>query len=214
MRGLGPRGRAFESRYPDKHGSVAQSKIRAYTSRNRSSEVEGWSPFRSTNNDSYNTTKNINSSSGLDTNLLNLIRWFDSGIYYLGESYKFYNYKIMASFKERLGATGKNVLDARAANIAEMTQIEASNVVASYKTKVLRLKNQIENHADLAVESTHSLRPGSKDFDPKTWVDSQIQFQKDLRIAKIEYNLVKKWYDEMFPADEEVVDTAVEEDDE
>ena len=116
----------------------------------------------------------------------------------------------MASFKERLGATGKNVLDARAANIAEMTKIEASNLVASYKTKVLRLQNQIENHADLAVESTHSLRPGSKDFDPKAWVDTQIQFQKDLRIAKIEYNLVKKWYDEMFPEAEEVVDTTEE----
>lgn len=109
----------------------------------------------------------------------------------------------MASFKERLGATGKNVLDARAANIAEMTKIEANNLVASYKTNVLRLQNQIENHADLAVESTHSLRPGSKDFDPKAWVDTQIRFQKDLRIAKIEYKLVKAWYEEMFPEDEE-----------
>ena len=118
----------------------------------------------------------------------------------------------MASFKERLGATGKNVLDARAQNIAEMTKIEASNLVASYKTKVLRLQNQIENHADLAVESTHSLRPGSKDFDPKVWVDTQIAYQKDLRIAKIEYNLVKKWYDEMFPASEEqITDTTTEE---
>ena len=112
----------------------------------------------------------------------------------------------MASFKERLSASGKNVLDARAQNIAEMTKIEASNLVASYKTKVLRLQNQIENHADLAVESTHSLRPGSKDFDPKVWVDTQIQYQKDLRIAKIEYNLVKKWYDEMFPVSDEEIE--------
>lgn len=119
----------------------------------------------------------------------------------------------MVSFKERLGATGKNVLDARAANIAEMTKIEANNLVASYKTKVLRLQNQIENNADLAVESTHSLRPGSKDFDPKVWVDTQIQLQKDLRIAKIEYNLVKKWYDGMFPANEDEIvdDPSVEE---
>lgn len=117
----------------------------------------------------------------------------------------------MASFKERLGATGKHVLDARAANIAEMTKIEANNLVASYKTKVLRLQNQIENHADLAIESTQSLRPGSKDFDPKAWVDTQIQFQKDLRIAKIEYNLVKKWYDEMFPETEEIVDSVEKE---
>jgi len=118
----------------------------------------------------------------------------------------------MPSFKERLSASGKNVLDARAQNIAEMTKIEANNLVASYKTRVLRLQNQIENHADLAIESTHSLRPGSKDFDPKTWVDTQIQFQKDLRIAKIEYNLVKKWYDEMFPvSEEEIADAAGEE---
>ena len=118
----------------------------------------------------------------------------------------------MASFKERLGATGKTVLNARAQNIAEMTKIEASNLVSSYKTKVLRLENQIENHADLAVESTHSLRPGTKDFDPRAWVDTQIQYQKDLRIAKIEYNLVKKWYDDMFPAEEEGEIDEVEED--
>lgn len=118
----------------------------------------------------------------------------------------------MPSFKERLGATGKNVLDTRAQNIAEMTKIEASNLVASYKTKVLRLQNQIENHADLAVESTHSLRPGSKDFDPKAWVDTQIEYQKQLRIAKIEYNLIQKWYDEMFPAaEDQLANTDVEE---
>lgn len=116
----------------------------------------------------------------------------------------------MASFKERLGATGKKVLDARAANMAEMTKIEAAGVVASYKGKVLRLQNQIENHADLAVESSHSLRPGSKDFDPSAWVDTQVQYQKDLRMAKIEYNLVKKWYDEMFPEDEEIVEGEVD----
>lgn len=118
----------------------------------------------------------------------------------------------MPSFKERLGATGKNVLDARAANIAEMTQIEASNIVSSYKTKVLRLLNQIENHSDLAVESTHSLRPGSKDFDPKAWVDTQIEYQKQLRVAKIEYNLIQKWFNELFPAADEIVDMTVNED--
>jgi hypothetical protein len=117
----------------------------------------------------------------------------------------------MTSFKERLGATGKTVLDARAQNIAEMTKIEASNLVSSYKTKVLRLQNQIENHADLAVESTHSLRPGTKDFDPKAWVDTQIEYQKQLRVAKIEYNLVKKWYDDMFPTEEEGEISEVEE---
>ena len=118
----------------------------------------------------------------------------------------------MASFKERLSASGKNVLDTRAQNIAEMTKIEASNLVSSYKTRVLRLQNQIENHADLAIESTHSLRPGTKDFDPSAWVDTQIQYQKELRIAKIEYNLVQKWYDEMFPAaEEQIADATAEE---
>lgn len=107
------------------------------------------------------------------------------------------------SFRERLGASGKTVLDTRAQNIAEMTKIEASNLVASYKTRVLRLQNQIENHSDLAIESTHSLRPGTKDFDPKAWVDTQIEYHKQLRVARIEYNLVQKWYDEMFPATEE-----------
>lgn len=112
----------------------------------------------------------------------------------------------MSSFKERLSKNGKGLLDQRAANIAEMTKIEATNVVSSYKTKVLRLQNQIENHADLAVESTQSLRPGSKDFDPKVWVDQEIEYQKQLRVAKIEYKLVQNWFDTMFPAEEETVE--------
>ena len=54
--------------------------------------------------------------------------------------------------------------------------------------------------------------PRPPQMHPKAWVDTQIQFQKDLRVAKIEYNLVKKWYDEMFPAEEEIVDVSVSDD--
>lgn len=107
------------------------------------------------------------------------------------------------SFKQRLSKTGQGVLDERAANIAEMTKIEATNTVSQYRTKVLRLKNQIANHQDMAVESTHSLRPGSKEYDPKVWVDEELELQKQLRVAKIEYKLVDEWYKELFPAEEE-----------
>lgn len=112
----------------------------------------------------------------------------------------------MATFKESLSKSGKGVLDARAANLAEMTKIEADRQLSDYKAKVLRIKNQIANHEDLAVTSRDSLVVGGKDFESKLWVEKGIELEKQLRVAKIEYTLVKKWHDRLFPENEEAME--------
>lgn len=112
----------------------------------------------------------------------------------------------MATFKESLSKSGKGVLDARAANLAEMTKIEADRQLSDYKAKVLRIKNQIANHEDLAVTSRDSLVVGGKDFESKAWVEKGIELEKQLRVAKIEYTLVKKWHDRLFPENEEAME--------
>ena len=112
----------------------------------------------------------------------------------------------MATFNESLSKSGKGVLDARAANLAEMTKIEADRQLSDYKAKVLRIKNQIANHEDLAVTSRDSLVVGGKDFESKLWVEKGIELEKQLRVAKIEYTLVKKWHDRLFPENEEAME--------
>lgn len=112
----------------------------------------------------------------------------------------------MATFKESLSKSGKGVLDARAANLAEMTKIEADRQLSDYKAKVLRIKNQIANHEDLAVTSRDSLVVGGKDFESKSWVEKGIELEKQLRVAKIEYTLVKKWHARLFPENEEAME--------
>ena len=112
----------------------------------------------------------------------------------------------MATFKESLSKSGKGDLDARAANLAEMTKIEADRQLSDYKAKVLRIKNQIANHEDLAVTSRDSLVVGGKDFESKLWVEKGIELEKQLRVAKIEYTLVKKWHDRLFPENEEAME--------
>ena len=112
----------------------------------------------------------------------------------------------MATFKESLSKSGKGVLDARAANLAEMTKIEADRQLSDYKAKVLRIKNQIASHEDLAVTSRDSLVVGGKDFESKAWVEKGIELEKQLRVAKIEYTLVKKWHDRLFPENEEAME--------
>ena len=107
------------------------------------------------------------------------------------------------SFKARLGASGKGVLDSRAANLAVMTKIEATATLNNYHAEVLRIKNAIANHEDLAVNSTTSLRPGGKDFDPKEWVAKDVGLHLSLREATLKYNVVKAWYDRLFPAGED-----------
>ena len=112
----------------------------------------------------------------------------------------------MATCKESLSKSGKGGLDARAANLAEMTKIEADRQLSDYKAKVLRIKNQIANHEDLAVTSRDSLVVGGKDFESKLWVEKGIELEKQLRVAKIEYTLVKKWHDRLFPENEEAME--------
>lgn len=107
------------------------------------------------------------------------------------------------SFKAKLGASGKGVLDARAANIAIMTKIEATASLNAYKAEVLRIKTAIANHEDLAINSTTSLRPGGKDFDPKEWVTKDVGLHLSLREATLKYKVVQDWYDRLFPKDEE-----------
>lgn len=107
------------------------------------------------------------------------------------------------SFKSKLNKSGSGVLDSRASNLAVMTKIEATAALNGFQAEVLRLKNAIANHEDLAVNSTTSLRPGGKDFDPKKWVEDDINLHLKLREATLKYKVVKDWYDRLFPVGED-----------
>lgn len=117
----------------------------------------------------------------------------------------------MSTFKETLSKSGKGVLDARATNLAEITKLEAERHLSDAKAKVLRIKNQIATHEDLSVTSRDSLVVGGKDFDPASWDNAGIELEKQLRVAKIEYGIVKRRYDRLFPEEEASVEIEPEE---
>lgn len=117
---------------------------------------------------------------------------------------------IMASsFKEGLKKSGQAVLDARAQNLYEMTKIEEERFLQECKMKVLRLQNQLNTHCDLSVKSTTSLEVG-KNFDPKAWVSTRHELERQLRVARIEYQLALKVDSEEFPVDESLLDSVDE----
>lgn len=114
-----------------------------------------------------------------------------------------------SSFKEGLKKSGQAVLDARAQNLYEMTKIEEERFLQECKMKVLRLQNQLNTHCDLSVKSTTSLEVG-KNFDPKAWVSTRHELERQLRVARIEYQLALKVDSEEFPVDESLLDSVDE----
>lgn len=110
------------------------------------------------------------------------------------------------TFKQKLQKSGKGVLDQRAKLLADSVKIEADSRLNMAKSKVLKLQSAIANHEDLAVRSRDSLTVGAEGFDPTTWVKESISLRLELRIAKIEYSVIKNWHDELFPDNEETID--------
>lgn len=109
----------------------------------------------------------------------------------------------MATFKERLSASGKVVLDARATNMASLTKLEVDNIVSNSKRQLLRIEAEIAQHRDISVESRDSLQPGGKDFNSNEYANKLYELKKKLRIARIEYSIAVEMQQEEFPENEE-----------
>ena len=57
---------------------------------------------------------------------------------------------------------------------------------------------KIANLTDLAPETTDSLRPGSKDWDPAIWAKSLQEAKQKLYSTDIQLKLAQETYDEYF----------------
>lgn len=69
--------------------------------------------------------------------------------------------------KNLLGNNGSETLQQRAKVIAQTAEIVQQNLVNKLKQEKAELTLKINTLTDLAPESTESLRPGSKDWNPR-----------------------------------------------
>ena len=104
----------------------------------------------------------------------------------------------MNKFTSLISNTGNDTLKRRAENIAQTAEIAQQNLVNKLKQRKAEISLNIENLTDLAPENTESLRPGSKDWNPETWV-KQLQEAKEEQYAiAIQLKLAQETFDEYF----------------
>lgn len=104
----------------------------------------------------------------------------------------------MNKFAELIANNGSETLKRRATTIAQTAEIAQQNLVNELKTKSAELELKITNLTDLAPESTESLRPGTKDWDPKQWSQELQNAKQEKYFVDIQLKIASSTYDEFF----------------
>ena len=106
--------------------------------------------------------------------------------------------KKMNKFVEMISANGGDVLKRRATAIGTGAQIAQETIVNDLKNRISNLELKLIDLTDLAPETSDSLRPGSKPFDPNRWATEVQNTKQDLYQLKIQLKLAEETYNEYF----------------
>ena len=104
-------------------------------------------------------------------------------------------------FVQLISSNGGEVLKRRAGSLATSAEIAQQTIVNDLKNKVASLELKLSDLTDLAPDSTDSLRPGSKGWDPTTWATEVQNVKQQLYQVKIQLTLAEETYNEFFKAD-------------
>jgi hypothetical protein len=103
------------------------------------------------------------------------------------------------AFVNSLKRNNKQIKTERAIMIAEGTELIFKRTVEDIE---LRLKDKRRERAaqlDMSPENTHSLVV-AKDFNPRAWVDKDLNFSMEIRNLEIELEIAKGRYQYLFGA--------------
>lgn len=104
----------------------------------------------------------------------------------------------MNKFTELISNNGNETLNRRASAIAQNAEIAQQDILNSLKKQHAELTLKKESLTDLAPDSTVSLRPGSKDWNPDTWAAELQETKQKLYFLEIQIKLAQETFDEYF----------------
>lgn len=104
----------------------------------------------------------------------------------------------MNKFVSTLSASNSSIKESRATILSEQTEIEASTMLQNLKKEKLTLQSKISQMTDLHPETSDSLRPGGKAFDPAKWIKDLHTCKMQLKLKQIELDEAQALYDEWF----------------
>ena len=91
------------------------------------------------------------------------------------------------------------MLAARARGIANTVKQEQEALIADSKRKAQGIINELTNLMDLSINSTTSLSPVSKDFNPKRFVEEIQNKKSELRDTLVDWKIAIETHNEWFP---------------
>jgi hypothetical protein len=104
----------------------------------------------------------------------------------------------MNKFTELISNNGEGTLVKRAKILAESAELAQNSLINKLKSTKAELELELDKLTDLAPETTDSLRPGSKNWNPEQWVKRMQEINEDLYNLEIQILLAEKTYNDYF----------------
>lgn len=104
----------------------------------------------------------------------------------------------MGKFLKMMSQNDSNALRQRASQLNTQAEIAQKEVINSLKNEKAMLEIEIQNMTDFAPETTQSLRPGVKGWNPTKWAKDLQAAKTKLYEVEVELKIANSTYKEFF----------------
>ena len=110
----------------------------------------------------------------------------------------------MGKFLQMMSQNDSNALKARASQIDTQARIAQEEIIHKLKIEKTNVEMKIQGLTDFASDTTDSLRPGVKGWNPNQWAADLQEAKTRLYTIGVELKIAQKTFDEFFGDDEEI----------
>ena len=104
----------------------------------------------------------------------------------------------MGKFLQMMSQNDSKALVARASQINVQAKIAQQAIVQNLKNEIANVEIEIQNLTDFAPDTTQSLRPGVKGWNPTKWASDLQDAKTRLYELNVELKIAEKTYEEFF----------------
>jgi transglutaminase/protease-like cytokinesis protein 3 len=109
----------------------------------------------------------------------------------------------MGKFLQMMSQNDSKALVARASQINVQAKIAQQNIVQNLKNDIAEVEIEIQNLTDFAPDTTQSLRPGVKGWNPTKWASDLQDAKTRLYELNVELKIAEKTFEEFFGGDDD-----------
>lgn len=113
----------------------------------------------------------------------------------------------MGKFLNQMANNDQKALKSRAKQIDEQARLSQETLIRELKKKKTALELKLQDLTDFAPETTDSLRPGLRNWNPDKWVADVHNVNRKLYELELDLKIAEATYADFFGEDEADEDT-------